>query len=1305
MQQHTPLAPADHNMRAQGGGNSGGAPLLCRTTARTHGACATTYRGNTVHTLSWQQDWVRPPGLHRPHQRPMNRPTINPISSVTAAPRLLRPNNTTRVATLNVCKLDGTADAEQLAEELAAAQVSVCGLQETRWRGCVTRDLRAPEHGWKLVLSGSNTSRQAGVGALISPSASKAMVGSEAVTDRILLLHFKGTVDASIVVAYAPTNAAPGEAKDAFYAQLQLALQRIPAHRMTILLGDMNAQVGREVNSWQGIIGGHGVPSTRQPPWAKAMPMVRRLQADMAANTHHGSQWQPPATPSPTSSQSTLSTSSRGNSSVPCSSTSTRASSQRQHDRPPTIPNNNGRRCLQLCANNGLLVANTFFPHPDHHTATFVSNTGNRWAALDLILVSRRFRSSIKDTRVLPRATSHPTDHRLVVCDIALRLKAPPKPPPPGTLPYNTAALGDKKRQEAYQATLAHALQQHVEAHPRPRDSEAEAYALEAALQAAATQHAGHVPRLPRRKPWTSPATASLSAQKRAAYEGLYEKQAALGHLSSTPEADSPLQVVQLASLAQALAAAKLRYKQLCAETRKSARADLTRYICAKARDMDQAMRACNLQRAFALAAELSGKGRPPKVEALRQADGRVATGDKVAHALARHFEATLNVHTRVTEEKLVAIPMSPGGQAGTRDIARAATAEGWQQQQRPQPLQQQPVGRLTRAQVAAAAIIADAAAKAQQEVRAAAETAANDSPPTVAEIEVAIARLRNTAPGHSGITAPLLKHAGPAVVQWLHRCMAAAWESGQAPAAWKRAMLVPIHKKGDRLDPDNYRGVTLLEVMGKAYVTVLHQRIRRHLCNQLLDCQKGFRPSSSTTDALYSMRRLIELARDYNTPLHAAFVDFRKAFDSVNRPTLWRLLRARGVSPKLVSLIEDLYSGCEACTSANGHTSAWFPMSTGVRQGCPMSPTLFNVFMDFMARLVADRCAQRGIQGFRVAFRFGDQLVTAPGRSDECLTMLMLLYADDLVLIADSDEGLAAALAVLEEVATEWGMQMNYSKTKAVRFGGSNGPTAATVDMASPPSTQQQPQQPLPHPQPAAIQLAGGQVQYVDQFCYLGSIQASDCSLEPELDRRLRQAGAVFHQMRRTVLGPGTGVGLKTRMTFYKACVLPVLLYGAPESWAPTAAQQCRLDVFNTTCLRSMVGASRRHSGMISNAELYELTGQPAISTMMQQRRLMWLGHVARKPDSCDTKQLMFATAPAGQAVGGQGRWWGGGRGPVPRRAMGGPKRTWNRLAWGDVVKVYGGSKQDAATRWASDCKDRATWRRLAKSGEEEGD
>ena len=160
------------------------------------------------------------------------------------------------------------------------------------------------------------------------------------------------------------------------------------------------------------------------------------------------------------------------------------------------------------------------------------------------------------------------------------------------------------------------------------------------------------------------------------------------------------------------------------------------------------------------------------------------------------------------------------------------------------------------------------------------------------------------------------IKLGGTAAVSWLHRVITATWRSGTAPPSWKRARLVAIHKKGSRLLPDNYRGISLLEVCGKVYVQILHQRISAHLDSQLLDSQYGFRPGRGTGDALFSLRRLQELARDFNTPLHAAFIDFRKAFDSVNRPVLWRLLGARGVAPKLVAR-------WRTCTAAVQHTSA----------------------------------------------------------------------------------------------------------------------------------------------------------------------------------------------------------------------------------------------------------------------------------------------------------------------------------------------------------------------------------------------
>jgi hypothetical protein len=478
----------------------------------------------------------------------------------------------------------------------------------------------------------------------------------------------------------------------------------------------------------------------------------------------------------------------------------------------------------------------------------------------------------------------------------------------------------------------------------------------------------------------------------------------------------------------------------------------------------------------------------------------------------------------------------------------------------------------------------------------------------------------------------------------------------------------VPIHKKGSRLESDHYRGVTLLEICGKVYILVIHRRTYHHLSNQMLDCQQGFRPNRGTGDALFSLRRLEELARDFNTPLHAAFVDFRKAFDSVDREALWQLLRARGLAPKMVDLLEDLYTGCGAEVVANGHTSDWFPMASGVRQGCPMSPTLFNVFMDFLARLVTQRCHDQGVTGFRVAYRIDGQLVSPQQEQGPHTAILMLLYADDLVLMADSAAGLATALRILEHTAREWGMHLNYTKTEAVVFGDGE----------------------QPHPQ--AIQLHTGQIEHVNHFRYLGSIREGAVQHDRELSKRIQQAGFAFHQLHRRVFSD-RNVCLHTKMCIYKAIVVPTLIYGASESWAPTPAQLRQLDVFNKDCLRRILN-ERLGPDVMSNAALYAKTKQPAISALLSTHRLRWLGHMGRLPDTSSVKRLLFASAPA--PVGQEG---------LLHRIVGGPRPAWNRVARGDIRTLSLLPQPDPAAfrtselTWLNDCQSKDAWRELVSN------
>ena len=138
--------------------------------------------------------------------------------------------------------------------------------------------------------------------------------------------------------------------------------------------------------------------------------------------------------------------------------------------------------------------------------------------------------------------------------------------------------------------------------------------------------------------------------------------------------------------------------------------------------------------------------------------------------------------------------------------------------------------------------------------------------------------------PGVCGIHAELLKAGGPTVLLHLHAVICSAWSTSVIPADWRRGLVVPLWKgKGDRLECSNYRAVTLLSVPGKVFARVLLERIRHHLLAYQRPEQSGFTPKRSTIDRILALRVLIERKCDYRQRLVAAYVDLRKAFDSVD--------------------------------------------------------------------------------------------------------------------------------------------------------------------------------------------------------------------------------------------------------------------------------------------------------------------------------------------------------------------------------------------------------------------------------------
>ena len=173
-------------------------------------------------------------------------------------------------------------------------------------------------------------------------------------------------------------------------------------------------------------------------------------------------------------------------------------------------------------------------------------------------------------------------------------------------------------------------------------------------------------------------------------------------------------------------------------------------------------------------------------------------------------------------------------------------------------------------------------------------------------------------------------------------------WEKEEIPAEWKEGYLIKIPKKGDLSRCDNFiRGITLLSVHGKVLNRFILERMKGEVDKTLREEQAGFRKDRSCTDQIATLRIIVEQSIEWNSSLYVNFVDYEKAFDSLDRETLWKILRHYGVPMKLVNMIKNSYDGMSCRVIHDGQLTKNFEIRTGVRQGCLLSPFPFILAID----------------------------------------------------------------------------------------------------------------------------------------------------------------------------------------------------------------------------------------------------------------------------------------------------------------------------------------------------------------------
>ena len=192
-----------------------------------------------------------------------------------------------------------------------------------------------------------------------------------------------------------------------------------------------------------------------------------------------------------------------------------------------------------------------------------------------------------------------------------------------------------------------------------------------------------------------------------------------------------------------------------------------------------------------------------------------------------------------------------------------------------------------------------------------------------------------------------------PDTASRLARCYNRLWESEKWPQVWEKGLIVKIFKKGDLRDYNNWRGVTLLPVISKIFCRMMLEWIKIGINKKLRKEQARFRPKRSTMEQIFILRNILEQVNEWRAGLYIHFVDFEKAFDSVQRESLWNIMRSYRIPCKMVRVIADIYNGFECVVIDRSETSDWFKIKSGVKQGGLMSGFLFLLALDWIMKKV----------------------------------------------------------------------------------------------------------------------------------------------------------------------------------------------------------------------------------------------------------------------------------------------------------------------------------------------------------------
>jgi Reverse transcriptase (RNA-dependent DNA polymerase). len=452
-----------------------------------------------------------------------------------------------------------------------------------------------------------------------------------------------------------------------------------------------------------------------------------------------------------------------------------------------------------------------------------------------------------------------------------------------------------------------------------------------------------------------------------------------------------------------------------------------------------------------------------------------------------------------------------------------------------------------------------------------------DSEPPDEVEVRKVINSLKNNkASGEDGVVAELWKIANDAFIAETTKLFQNIWREEKIPEDWLVALIHPLHKKGPKTDVNNYRGISLLPVTYKIFSKLLLNRLEPQIDPKLGEYQGGFRKGRSCPEQILSLKMIIKYYTARPKNIYISFVDFKKAYDSIDRGLLMEILREYGVDQKTLNLIGLTLINTTSKVKFRGEISRPFQIRTGLRQGDGLSPTLFNVVLDKIMKTLWTKNNSGAVIGTK----------------NKNVKIKCLAFADDLALLAETEQEAIAQIDELKEIAERVGLQISFTKTEMM---------STNKDFRR-----------------RTVKTKYGRIKTTKQFKYLGeTISNNGVDKMAIEDRRLKLERLSFAT--RNIYNK-KNLSTNAKLRHYNAVVKPVILYGVETASLMNLEGLLKIE---RRILRKIYGPKvvQGNYRLRSNKEIYE--NMEDLETTIRKRRLKFYGHMARMSPARLNRQI----------------------------------------------------------------------------------